>query len=176
MKQLTKKLIGIAAFSFLNGAWMAGSAHAALSITDIDGTATDPLYTYTEGATDTLGINGVQGGIFWNITTLSANQLSFETIINVGYATANILLTGLEANDNWLSAVITGTNGVPILSYTGGDTATLNFDNGVGQWYVGDTITITFESGSVPVPATLALTSLGLAALGYTRRKQVKAA
>lgn len=178
MKQLTKKLIGIAAFGLLNGAWLVGSAHAALAISDIDGTATDGLYTYTEGATDTLGINGVQGGIFWNISTLSANQLFFQTIINVGYASANIVLMGLEANDDWLSAVITGTNGVPTLSYTGGDTATLNFNNGVGQWYTGDTITITFEptTGTVPVPATLALTGLGLAALGYTRRKQAKTA
>ena len=162
IKMLKRALVGLV-FS------VSGFANAGLVMTDISGTATDGLYTYYEGGLgDSLGV----GRDFWEITTLSSNQLLFETIINVGFATAEVDLFGLEANDDWISASITGTNGVPFLTYSGGDTAKISFPGG-GQWFIGDTITITFDSANpVPEPSTVAIFALSIMGLASRRFKK----
>ena len=175
MKRLWKSL-GVVVV----GAFLASSVQAALVISDISGsTPAGNLYVYTDGsAVDTLGIpgRGIGGnGIFWEIAALSSNQLNFRTLADVGQSTAVLNLTGLEANDDWLTASITGSRGVPILTYAGGDTARLDFV-GAGSWYTGDTITVTFEAAAIsvpaPAPATIALLGLGLVGIGAARRKQ----
>ena len=148
----------------------ASQGKAQLVVTDIDGTAIDPLYTYIEGETaDILAIPDV-APVFWFITTPTPNTLVFDTQIGVGFATAEIVLTGLESNTDWLSASITGTNGIPDLTYSGGDTASIDFETGGGEWFGGDTITITFEAAPVPEPSTT-LGMLGLAATTCFRRR-----
>ena len=142
-----------------------------LVVEDIDGTATDGLYVYIEGASEDILTIPSSAPEFWTISTPTANTLLFDTQITVGLSTAEVTLTGLESNTDWLSASVTGTGSVPLLTYDGGDSIFLDFYSGGGSWVANDTFTITFEPAAVPEPTSAGL--LGLAfSLVLLRRKR----
>ena len=165
MKPATAALLGLLCIAVPR-------AGADLTIADLDGTAIDEWHVYQEGATtDTIRFPLHPTPEFWRISIVAPNQFRFETLVNVGQSSARISFSGLEAHDDWASANISSTGGLPSLTYGGGDQAVVAFDN-LQLYRQGDLITVTFTAIPEPAPAGV----LSLAALWFAARRRGRGA
>ena len=113
------------------------------------------------------------GGFSPVVTDITDTQLIVDTG-GIGWATGafnGFLLSTLSSIDITSAVYNSGTMNVTDLQIQNGD-LWVNFAGQTGGSAVIDFGT---NGSSVPVPATLALLGLGLAGIGYQRRKQTKA-
>ena len=133
--------------------------------------ADDYIEVDISGSTIRLDLTAQLGGFGWNPAGLSNpfsfvfDSLNWVDDLTATIASISTTVFGSSLSNGGASASLTGSNQITV------SWANNNFDCNAGNCG-GIEIEITPNHSEVPTPATLALFGLGLAGLGWSRRKQ----